>query len=93
MKNATSSAPHICLKVLAKIWPTACRLGPQDGSDHEPGGQSRGSAAERREIEHRSESGFCVIEETAAMESLNQLIAGRCDHGPVQATTTAISTR
>ena len=36
--------------------------------------------------------GFCVTEDSAATDSLNKLIAGRRDHGPVQATTTAMST-
>ena len=36
--------------------------------------------------------GFCVTEELAATDQRNQLSPGRWDHGPVQATTTAIST-
>lgn len=34
--------------------------------------------------------GRCVVEETAEVESRNQLILGKWDHGPVHATTTAI---
>lgn len=37
-------------------------------------------------------TGFCVTEEVAAIDHLNQLIAGRCDQGPVHATTTQMST-
>ena len=37
-------------------------------------------------------SGFCVTEDFAATDQLEQLIGGRCDHGPVHATTTRIST-
>ena len=39
------------------------------------------------------EMALCVTEEIACTVSLAKLNPGRCDHGPVQPTTTRISTR
>src|SRR5579862_5757219 len=91
IKNATSSAPHICLKVLEK---TCFRISAD-------GRRINKITSQEASIEVPPVNGarlnveasvFPVTEDFVATDNLSQLIAGRRDHGPVHATTTRMST-
>src|ERR1700722_1299831 len=91
MKNATSSAPHICLNVLAKTCLMMAARGRSSATitSHETSVDVPPLKGAKLKVES---TGFCVTEEFALTDNLNQLISGRCDQGPVQRTTTKINT-
>src|ERR1035441_4090544 len=91
MKKATSNAPHICRNVLEytslrvrRLGRRMARITSQDASVDVPPPNGL-----KLNID---EMGLCVTDDLAATDSLNRLNAGRADHGPVQATTTRMST-
>src|SRR5579862_619552 len=91
MKKATSSAPHICLKVLENVsfrmWADGRKINKitsQEASIDVPPVNGAKLNVEASVVP--------VTEDLVATDNLSQLIAGRWDHGPVQATTTRMST-
>src|ERR1019366_4188013 len=91
MKKATSNAPHICRNVrkktcfrVLKLGRRMARITSQDARVDVPPPNGL-----KLNID---EMGLCVTDDLAATDSLNRLIPGRWDHGPVQATTTRMST-
>src|ERR1700720_1039747 len=87
INDATNKAPHICWNVREK---TCFKTLP-------PGRRMVKITSQETRIDVPPLSGLklntevialCVTEDRAAIDNLNRLIAGRVDHGPVQATTT-----
>src|SRR5579872_1919131 len=92
MKNATSSAPHICLNVRANTSRICLPLGRRIARmiSQETNVEVPPPSGAKLNVD---EMGVWVTEEIACTVSFVKLYPGRCDHGPVQPTTTRISTR
>src|SRR5580658_8712434 len=91
MKKATSSAPHICLNVLENTCPMIGNGGRKRSSSTTQ--ETKMEVPPAKGVKLKTDrTAFCVTEELAATDRRNQLTPGRCDHGPVHETTTAINT-
>src|SRR5579871_3752546 len=92
MKKATSSAPHICLNVRLNTSPICLPLGRRIARiiSQETRVEVPPPSGAKLKVD---EIGVWVTEEIACTVSFVKLYPGRCDHGPVQPTTTIISTR
>src|SRR5689334_18372280 len=89
MKNATSNAPHICLKVRANTFFRVSTLGRRKRIITSQ--DARMDVPPLSGLKLKVEAmGFCVTDEMAPTLHLCANLPGRCDHGPVHSTTTTI---
>ena len=92
MKTPTSSAPHICDQVLAKISTSCWRL--MRSSNATMMNEARMAEPPTNGVHLKTAAIFAPseIEDAAVTCNCTSTMPGSFDHGPVQATTTTIRT-